>query len=56
MYDFWYDFVKPKYGRKCKIGVYGYRQFHCLHKNISYFKRLTLQKMLKLDLILQIMN
>ena len=25
MYEFWYDYVKPKYGEKAK---YGYRQFH----------------------------
>ena len=34
MYEFWYDYVKPKYGEQAKI----------------------VQKMLKLDLILQIMN
>ena len=31
-YDFWYDYVKPKYGKKSKFVVYGYRQFHCIHK------------------------
>ena len=33
MYEFWYDYVKPKYGKKNKIVLYGYRQFHCIHKN-----------------------
>ena len=32
-YNFWYDYVKPKYGKKNKFVVYGYRQFHCIHKN-----------------------
>ena len=26
MYDFWYDYLKPKYGKKAKL-------FHCIHKN-----------------------
>ena len=34
--------------------LYGYRKFHCLHKNMIFTK--ILQKMLKLDLTLQIMN
>ena len=29
MYEIWYDYVKPKYGEK----LYGYRNFHCIHKN-----------------------
>ena len=24
MYEFWYDYVKPKYGQKEKIVLYGY--------------------------------
>ena len=35
--------------------LYGYRQFHCIHKKQMIFMK-TLQKMLKLDFILQIMN
>ena len=31
MYEFWYDYVKLKYGEK-KL-FYGYRQCHCIHKN-----------------------
>ena len=30
MYDFWYDYVKPKYSEKAKM-CYGYRQFYCIH-------------------------
>ena len=33
MDKFWYDYVKPKYGKKSKNVLYGYRQFHCIHKN-----------------------
>ena len=33
MYDFWYDYVKPKYGVKCKTLLHGYRQLHCSCKN-----------------------
>ena len=33
MYEFWYDYVKAKYGEKRKILSYGYRQFNCIHKN-----------------------
>ena len=25
MYEFWYDYVKPKYGEEVKIVLYGYR-------------------------------
>ena len=54
MYEFWHDYVKPKYGKKRKIVLYRYRQFHCIHKNLIFTK--ILQKMLKQDLALQIMN
>ena len=27
MYEFWYDYVKPKYCKKTVL--YGYRQFQC---------------------------
>ena len=33
MYEFWYDYVKPKHAEKRKPVLYGYRQFHCIHKN-----------------------
>ena len=32
MYEFWHDYVKPKYGEKVKL-LYRYRSFHCIHKN-----------------------
>ena len=55
MYKFWYDYVKPKYGVKSKIVLYGYMQFHCIHKKQMIFIK-TSHKILKLNLILQIMN
>ena len=50
MYEFWYDNVKSKYLEKqnCVTWLYEYI------KHMIFIK--TLQKMLKLDLILQIMN
>ena len=44
-YQFYYGYVKPKYGKKAKlcymdtdsflayICYIGYRQFHCIHRN-----------------------
>ena len=26
MYEFWHDYLKPKYGKKNKIVLYGHRQ------------------------------
>ena len=50
MYEFWYDNVKSKYLEKqnCVTWLYEYI------KQMIFIK--TLQKMLTLDLILQIMN
>ena len=45
--EFWYDYVKPKYGEKAKLCSIN-------KENFVFIK--TLQKMLKLDFILQIMN
>ena len=28
VYEFWYDYVKPRYGEKEKLYCIGYRQFH----------------------------
>ena len=52
MYEFWYDYVKQKYGEKkarlCYIDTDNF---------IAYIKTDDIcKKMLKLDLILQIMN
>ena len=33
MFEFRYDYVKPKYDKKSKVVLYGYRQFYCIHKN-----------------------
>ena len=46
-------YLQEKIWWKRKIVLYGYTQFHCIHKNI--FAKI-LQKILKLYLILQIMN
>ena len=46
MYEFWYDYVKPKYGEKAKL---------CYMDKDSFVLQ-ALQKMLKLDFILQIVN
>ena len=36
MYEFWYDYVKPKNGNKKKTLLHGYRQFHWIHKSRLY--------------------
>ena len=33
MYEFWYNYVKPKHGKKSKIMLHGHSQFHCIHKS-----------------------
>ena len=35
IYEFWYDYVKQKYHEKSKM-LYGYWQFHCIHRNRWY--------------------
>ena len=55
MYEFQCDCVKPKYGKKaesCYIDTDSLIVY--IKKNMIFIK--TLQKMLKVDLILQIMN
>ena len=52
VYEIWYNYVKPKYGKKAKL-CYEYN-FIVYIKQKIFIK--ILQKMLKLDLILQIMN
>ena len=32
MYEFWYDYVKPKYDEKANF-LYWHRQLYCIHKN-----------------------
>ena len=58
LYDeFWYDYVKPKYGDKakwCNMDIDIYRRLIVYKKQMVFIK--IFQKMFKLDLILQIMN
>ena len=54
MYELWYDYVKPKYGEKVKFCYMDTYIFIVYIKQVIFLK--TLQKMLKLELILQIMN
>ena len=39
LYEFWYDYVKPKYGENAKTLLYGYIQLHCTCKNSLYLQR-----------------
>ena len=52
--EFWYDYVKPKYSEKEKFCWMDTDSFIVYIKKILFLK--ILQKMLKLDQILQIMN
>ena len=52
MYEFWYDYVKPKYVQKIKLC---YMETDIIYKKQILFIN-TLEKMLKQGLILQIMN
>ena len=54
MHELWYDYVKPKYGEKSKLRYMVTDSFIVYIKTAIFIKRL--QKILKLDLILQIMN
>ena len=54
MYEFWYDYVKPKYGGKAKLCYMDTDGFIVYIKTDDVYK--ILQKMLKLDLIIQIIN
>ena len=54
MYEFWYDYVKPKYGKKAKICYMDTDSFTVYIKQMIFIK--TLQKMFVPELILQIIN
>ena len=54
MNEFWYGYVKQKYGEQAKL-CYMYPDSFIVYVNQIIFIK-TLQQMLKLDLILQIMN
>ena len=50
LYEYWYEYVKSRYGEKVKLCYMNTESF------IVYTKAEILQKILKLDLILQIKN
>ena len=50
LYEYWYEYVKSRYGEKVKLCYMNTESF------IVYIKAEILQKILKLDLILQIKN
>ena len=54
MYEFWYDYIKSKYGEKIKLCYMDADSSIVYIKTDDIYK--TFQKMLKLDLILQMMN
>ena len=53
MYEFQYNYVKPKYDEKAKLC---YMDTDSVIVYIKTYDINTLQKMLKLDLILQVVN
>ena len=55
IYEFWYEYVEPKCGEKAKL-CYIYTDMVSLYTYKQMIFRKTFQRMLKLDLILQIMN
>ena len=54
MYELWYDYVKPKYDEKTKLCYMDTDSFIVYIKPMKFIMKL--QKMLKLNLILQIRN
>ena len=57
MYEFWYDYVKPKYCANSKLSYIAVSDsfiFFIKRDDILFIK--TSKKMLKLDLTLQILN
>ena len=55
MYEFWYDYVKRKYGERAELCHMDTVSFIVYIETDDIYMKI-LQKMLKLDLILQIMN
>ena len=53
MYEFWYDYIKPKYGENANLCYMDIGSF-IAHVKTIFTK--TLQKILKKDLMLQIMK
>ena len=54
MSEFCCDYMKPKFGKN-KFMLHGYRQLYSLHQKQKVVTQ-TFQKILELNLILQIMN
>ena len=54
MYEFWYDYVKPKYGKRAKLCYIDTNQNISLYTQKQMIITNILQKMLKQDLTLQI--
>ena len=54
MHEFWCNYVKPKYGEKANLCYINTDNFIVYIKQMIFIK--ILQKILKLNLILQIMN
>ena len=52
IYNFWYDYVKPKYGEKAKLCYTDIGSFIVYMKTDDMISIKILQKMLKLDAIL----
>ena len=56
MYEFWYNYVKPKYGKNSKLCYMDTDNFIVHVKTDNIYKKKMLQKMLKKDWQLQIMR
>ena len=54
MYEFWYDYIKSKYGENAKLCFMDTDSFIVHEKQKTFTK--ILQKSLKRDLVLQIMK
>ena len=52
MYEFWYNYIKPKYGEKAKLNYMDTDIFIVYIKTEDIYS--YIEKMLKLDLILQL--
>ena len=52
MYEFWYNYIKPKYGEKAKLNYMDTDIFIVYIKTEEIYS--YIEKMLKLDLILQL--
>ena len=54
MYDFWYDYVKPKHGKKAKLCYMDRRSFIAYIKTDDIYRYIA--ENVEFDLILQIMD